>query len=118
MAFIYLSLFGALGVITRHQIEQSLKSFSHFHLGVFSANTIGCLLAGLLYGYLSEKTQNKEMAQYLLIGYCGGLTTFSSYCLKILTSVENGEILKAILFTTISIIIGLLAIIIGMKITK
>lgn len=118
MAYIYLSLFGALGVITRHQIEQLLKSFSHFHLGVFIANTIGCLLAGLLYSYISQKTENKIMAEYLLIGFCGGLTTFSSYCLRILTSLESGEVLKAILFTTLSILIGLLACVLGMKLLK
>lgn len=118
MSLVYLSLFGALGVITRHQIENLLKSFSHFHLGVFSANTIGCLLAGMLYGYISTKTQNKDMAQYLLIGYCGGLTTFSSYCLRILTSLENAEFLKAILFTTLSILIGLGACVIGIKVFK
>lgn len=118
MAVFYLSLFGALGVLTRHQIENLLKSYSHFHLGVFIANTIGCLLAGILYTYISEKTQSKAMAEYLLIGFCGGLTTFSSYCLRILTSLNQGEILKAILFTTLSILIGLLACVIGMKLAK
>ena len=115
MTIIYLSLFGALGVLTRHQIETLLKSYSNFHLGVFIANTVGCLFAGILASYISQKTQSKALAEYMLIGFCGGLTTFSSYCLRILTSLEQGEILKAVLFTTLSILIGLLACVLGMK---
>jgi len=118
MSIIYLSLFGALGVISRHQIEIWLKNFSHFPLGVFSANTIGCLLAGITYGFITLKIGNKDMYQYILIGYCGGLTTFSSYCLKILTSTQDGEVLKAILFTVLSVLCGLLALWLGIKIVK
>jgi CrcB protein len=118
MSIIYLSLFGALGVLSRHQIENLLKNFTTFPYGTFIANTFGCLLAGIIYGILTSETENKELYQWLLIGYCGGLTTFSSYCLKILTALETGEILKAILFTVLSIILGLLAVYIGIKLTK
>lgn len=118
MSIFYLSLFGALGVLTRHQIEIWLKNFSHFPFGVFTANIIGCLIAGIIYGIITTKTGTREIYNLILIGYCGGLTTFSSYCLKILTGIQSGELAKVILFTTLSIVFGVLAIWIGLIISK
>jgi CrcB protein len=118
MSIIYLSLFGALGVLSRHQIENLLKNFITFPYGTFLANTLGCLIAGFLYGLITIKGQDKEMYHFILIGYCGGLTTFSGYALRIFSSMQLGDFTKALLFTVLSIITGLIAVYIGIRLTK
>jgi len=54
----------------------------------------------------------------LIVGFLGGLTTFSSFSLDTVRLLENGQIPLALGYTAISVCGGLLATWAGLSLTK
>ncbi|MCH5345677.1 MAG: fluoride efflux transporter CrcB [Muribaculaceae bacterium] len=82
---------------------------TRFPLATFLVNIIGCFLVGLIYG-LIEKTDLLPASATvpLVIGFCGGFTTFSSFANEIWNIGSRGDLLLSIFYMTVSIVVGLL----------
>ncbi|AGY53268.1 hypothetical protein BRDCF_p641 [Bacteroidales bacterium CF] len=48
-----------------------------------------------------------------MVGFCGGFTTFSSFANENLMLLHSGEVLSIILYTSLSVILGFLAVYLG-----
>ena len=109
---------GSLGAIARFYIGLVVNQNyqGKFPLGTFTINLIGSFLLGLLAGnYLSN--QLSEWAWYLFgIGFMGAFTTFSTFGYETIMLLNAGFIKKAILYVSLSILLGLLAAYIGFSI--
>jgi fluoride exporter len=83
-------------------------------MGTLTVNILGSLLIGLLVG-LSAKSNliSNELRLLLMVGFCGGFTTFSSFTYENLILMQNGQFLTVILYTTLSILLGFLAVYLG-----
>lgn len=115
---LYIFIGGGIGSVLRYlgQIainERTSGVVFPFSWGTFSVNIIGCFLIGLFYS-LSERWQlSIEIRLFLTVGICGGFTTFSTF------SNDNLSLLKGefygmfILYTLLSIGIGLVAVMTG-----
>lgn len=91
----------------------------HFSLGTFLVNIVGCLLIGLLYGFFLLRPELPiELRAGLLVGFLGGLTTFSSFSLDTLRLLENGQLPLALGYAALSVFGGLLATWVGLSLTK
>ena len=111
---------GGLGSCLRFLISKTFNSyFQHFYLGTFLVNVIGCLLIGLVLG-LSYKSNYLTQSQTLLLstGFCGGFTTFSAFAFEKHTLLKAGELFHFSLYTISSIVLGLLAIALGLWIAR
>jgi CrcB protein len=54
----------------------------HFYTATLAVNIVGCLLIGVLYGlFLIRPEVPIEVRAGLMVGFLGGLTTFSSFSL-------------------------------------
>jgi CrcB protein len=109
-----------LGVLTRYSIDSFFNNLSSnkdqlFPYATLSANIIGCFIAGLLYSFINHKVSNSETYLLIIIGFCGGLTTFSSYALQSMTMFESGQVLKPFIYLTLSPALGLLFVFLGIK---
>lgn len=114
-----IAVLGALGVLSRHLLENKLSDkFNFIPLGTLTANVIGCLIAGLLYQFIAQKTPQQEMAAIALLAFCGGLTTFSGYALSSLNDLSNGDYLRASVYLIGSPVLGLCFVVLGMKLHK
>lgn len=110
---------GGLGSAARYLLSYffSKNEAMQFPWATFLANTIGCLFIGILFGYIQKNNLQSETLKLLLItGFCGGFTTFSTFSLENIQFIQNQNYNLAILYTLASLVIGFLAVIIGIKI--
>ena len=111
---------GGIGSSLRYLISKfSFNTIASFPCSTFITNIIGCFILGLTLGYfLKSNNQNSLMFVFLTIGLCGGFTTFSTFSNEGLTLINNGNYLTFLIYTMISIILGLLAVYFGTIIYK
>ena len=118
--FLLLFIGGGLGSVCRYLLtrwfytESSVISF-----GTLAANLIGCLCIGLIIELLAyKKFVSKDTALFLATGFCGGLTTFSTFILENSTHLSHKQWIWASTYTAISLFGGLLAIHLGIRIAR
>lgn len=83
-----------------------------FPLGTFVVNVAGCLLIGLL-SALGAKSLPDDVVKFLVPGFCGGFTTFSTFSKETFALYAGGEHWMAILYVSLSVILGLVAVFLG-----
>lgn len=66
-------------------------------------NIMGGLLAGLIAGYLLQKPDH-TIRLFLIVGFCGGLTTFSSFSLETMNLLLKGEYVNSLLLVILHFI--------------
>ena len=111
---------GGVGSLLRYVVSKTFNNyFQHFYLGTFLVNIIGCLLIGLVIG-VSFKNNYLTQNQTLLLttGFCGGFTTFSTFAFEKHTLLKAGEIFHFSFYLIASIVIGILAVSIGLWLSK
>ena len=116
-----IDLGGGLGSILRYFTSVLVSKYwsSNFPLATFIVNSIGCLLIGFIIGLL-EKNQlsDSRLKWFLVTGICGGLTTFSAFGMENYNLFQNNNSLLAFVYIAMSIVIGLLAIWLGIFLSK
>jgi CrcB protein len=111
---------GGIGSCLRYLISKSLNPlFTNFFLGTFLVNIIGCLIIGLLLGYaIKDALLSQNHVLFLATGFCGGFTTFSAFAYENHSLLKTGDYLNFSLYTLGSIILGVLAVFLGLWISK
>lgn len=107
---------GGLGSMLRfvgaYRLNQLLGV--RFPYGILIINVAGCLLMGFLSVFLLERMALSPVWRAgILIGFIGGLTTFSSFSFDTFNLYEQGDHLVAILNIFASVILCLSATILG-----
>ena len=60
-------------------------------------------------------TDNTSLKLFVMTGLLGGFTTFSTYLLNFSTLINGNNYIEAFLYLLLSIVIGLIALMLGMK---
>ncbi|WP_338375303.1 fluoride efflux transporter CrcB [uncultured Flavobacterium sp.] len=118
---ILVAIGGASGSVLRYLVHWIVakKSFSTFPYQTFIVNIIGCLLIGILVGYFSRfQNVNESLKLLLITGFCGGFTTFSAFGLENVNMIQNQNYQLALIYTSLSLILGILAVSLGILISK
>ena len=112
---------GFLGSVSRFLASRWVQNIfpSAFPFGTFLVNISGCFLIGLIYG-LSEKSPllTSGWKLFLVIGFCGGFTTFSPFANENLALLRSGEFFHCFIYTGLSVFLGIAATFFGVLITK
>lgn len=88
-------------------------------LATFTVNIIGSFLIGFLYILFVEKSDlSPALKLALTVGFCGGLTTFSTFSLELFEMVKNAQYLHAFVYAILSVIICLIAVTVGVYCAK
>ena len=112
---------GFLGSISRFLASRFIQENlpAAFPLGTFLVNITGCFLIGLIYGF-SERSSllTSGWKMFLAVGFCGGFTTFSTFANENLALLRDGEFFYFLLYTGLSIFLGITATFVGVIITR
>ena len=112
---------GAAGSMLRYAVQKIFnpQSAAIFPTGTLLVNIAGCLLIGILWGLVSRSVAwNEEMKLLLMTGFCGGFTTFSAFTLEGIGLLKESKTSLFIIYITASVVGGLLATVIGIRISK
>ena len=94
---------GGLGSIMRLIINRLIPSES-FPYSTLTVNMIGSFLIGLIISYLIDSNMLKSDYYYLLVvGICGGLTTFSAFSIENFNFIKSNEIFNSFIYIFISV---------------
>ena len=103
---------GSLGALARYGLV-SLVGSRAFPWGTMTANILGSLLMGFAYVYIVEKSiVPADMKPFVMTGFLGAFTTFSTFSLEAWQLLDRGELLSAafyIIGTTLICIVALFA---------
>jgi len=117
----YIAIGGALGSVLRFLTTVLVSKFwsNQFPLATFIANFIGCLLIGLFIGFLTKnQLEDSNLKWFLVTGFCGGYTTFSTFGMENFNLIQNNNSLLAFGYIAASIILGLFAVWLGISLSK
>ena len=112
---------GAAGSILRFLCQKWITSITSlsFPLGTFLINITGCFLIGLFFSYGTKHEYFSYNMQLLLMtGLCGGFTTFSAFTLESMGLIKEDKTGLFLLYIGGSVILGLLATWLGIKIAR
>ncbi len=111
---------GGIGSSIRYIITKYFsKNSISFPLGTSVSNLIGCFIIGLLIAYYDKNDIPKlDTFLFVSIGFCGGLTTFSSLMLDILYLTKSENSLYLLTYLGLNFILGFFFVYIGFLIFR
>ena len=118
---IIIFLGGGTGAVSRHILGNLVNQFFSLTMpyGTIAVNLIGAFLIGSLYCLISSKVLiNEQLKVFLIIGFLGGFTTFSSFNLDFYNLISSEKHSLAILYAGISFIGTIILFYLGYNLTK
>ncbi|MBN2864711.1 MAG: fluoride efflux transporter CrcB [Thiotrichales bacterium] len=117
LAWFAIAMGGALGAVSRfamsHQVYQWFGR--DFAWGTLSVNVLGSFVMGLVAVLLVDKfAVANEWRAFIMVGFLGAFTTFSTFSYETMEYIQVGEINKAFLNIALSLVTCLVAVWAGM----
>lgn len=109
---VLVALGGGAGSVSRYLASVWVaKHFPHiFPLATFVVNMTGCFLIGFLIGLSARYAVfDSDLKFLLIVGFCGGYTTFSTFSAENMRLLETGNYGTLALYVITSILLGVVA---------
>jgi len=114
MNLLWVILGGGLGAALRWFIASGISS-DGFPYGTFTVNLVGCLLIGGASYFLLNQP---KMSLFLITGFLGGFTTFSSFGLDAVKLLQAENYKTLISYVLLSNVLGIMLVILGHKLAS
>ncbi len=122
MKILFIGAGGFTGAIIRYLLIKFIYKFSNdfiFPFAILIINVSGCFLIGLLSGLIDEKNIfSPEIRSFLIIGFLGGFTTYSTFGFETFDLVQSGNFFLSMLNIMLHIVLGMAAVFVGNSLSK
>lgn len=120
MNWIAVAIGGGAGAVLRYAIGLGLPFAGHrFPWSTFAINVIGSFLIGLAWVLIVEKAAAwPEARLWVMTGFLGGFTTFSTFSLEAMVLWQNGHASLALSYLLGSLLAGMMAIALAVWLTR
>jgi CrcB protein len=112
---------GSLGSVARYLVAIGFGKLlgPKFPWGTLVINVTGSLLIGLFIGLFAVRWSLPQAVRiFLVVGICGGYTTFSTFSLDSFYLIERGEVAAAAAYMISSVVLSVGAVIAGIQIVR
>jgi len=115
--YLWITLGSALGGVSRYALTRlTLDSSTTFPWGTILINIIGCFVIGFFGTFTlpgSRFEVPEDIRMFVMVGICGGFTTFSSFSLQTFDLLRTGQWSRALANVVLSVVLCLGSVALG-----
>lgn len=99
---------GAVGAVLRYALSRAFPVRpGHLPGGILVVNVVGSGVAGALIGLAERAALEGDLRLILVTGFCGGLTTFSTWTVETIELLDGGRWRAAVLNVVVTLVLGI-----------
>ena len=106
---------GFLGSVLRYLLSEIPIKQINCPANTLITNIIGAVIIGMVISYADKTGMRPEKLLLLKTGFCGGLTTFSTFSYEAFSLIEKGEFLSAGSYIFLSIACSIAGVYLGLR---
>ena len=107
-SLLWVAIGGAVGAIVRYYFYKFLPKPMSFPLATFTVNMIASFILGLVLGMFEyHRGLPSQFKLAIATGFCGALSTFSTFVADDYFLLLDGKALMALFYTVVSVILGI-----------
>ena len=107
---------GFLGSVLRYLLSEIPIKQINYPVNTLITNIIGAVIIGMVISYADKTGMRPEKLLLLKTGFCGGLTTFSTFSYETFRLIEKGNLLLAGSYVILSVACSIAGVYLGLKI--
>lgn len=111
---------GALGTVVRYELALAEPvGTGRFPWATFTVNIVGAFVLGLAATALVDPWRPTWILRpFVAVGFCGGLTTFSTWMVESVLLVRDGDAGLAVAYLAVSLVLGFVAVVAGVLVAR
>lgn len=119
-AIMLVGIGGFAGSVARYGVKVVTDKYlaATFPYATFFINLSGAFVIGLLYGLLMRNQVSDGTWMIMATGFCGAFTTFSTFALENNVLISQKQSSTALVYTLLSLVLGLLLCKLGIYVTS
>lgn len=109
MQYLIVALGGALGAMSRFGLSRVVTAMAPvgFPWGTLTVNVFGSFFVGITFGLIMQRAGvlGEELKLFVMIGFLGAFTTFSTFSLETVELLQHGLAIKALLNVLLNVLV-------------
>ena len=120
IAYLSVALGGATGAVLRFLVSQLLpQAKTGFPYATLLVNIVGCILIGVFYVFFVERySGTAPWRELLVVGLCGGFTTYSAFSFEVLQLWQSGQVQTALIYIVLSVVFCIVATLVAVSLMR
>jgi fluoride exporter len=97
---------GIVGAVIRFLVSRAFAARTTFPWAVLVVNVVGSAVGGVVVALWTDAGLSSDWRLILLTGFCGGLTTFSTFSVETVQLLTSGRVRVAVMSIAANLVLG------------